>query len=64
MILTRIWKNGTASIIIDPFPPGNILPPREKMSWDTMHLGRQMGVDGGGQTDETKNIETPNEPKS
>lgn len=29
MIWTKMWKNGTASIIIEPFPPGKILPPRE-----------------------------------
>jgi hypothetical protein len=40
MMLTRMWKKGTASIIIEPFPPGKILPPREKMSCDTIHLVR------------------------
>jgi hypothetical protein len=47
MILTRMWKKGTASIIIDPFPPGKILPPREKISWDTMHLLDQMRIEYG-----------------
>jgi len=41
IMLTRMWKNGTASIIIEPFPPGKILPPREKMSWETIHLASQ-----------------------
>jgi len=65
MILTRIWKNGTASIIIDPFPPGKILPPREKMSWETIHLADQSpSRTEETYTDETKNIDTPKDPKS
>lgn len=40
MMLTRMWKNGTASIIIEPLPPGKMLPPSEKMSWETTQLPR------------------------
>jgi Na+/glutamate symporter len=38
MMLTRMWKNGTASIIIEPLPPGKILPPRENTSCETIQL--------------------------
>lgn len=41
MMFTRIWKNGTASIIIDPLPPGKMDPPRVKISCEMMHLEDQ-----------------------
>lgn len=40
MILTRIWKKGTHSIIIEPFPPGKMDPPKEKTSCDMIQLDR------------------------
>jgi hypothetical protein len=61
MMLTRIWKKGTASIIIEPFPPGKILPPNEKTNCDMMQL--EVSKAQFNQTHDMKNIETPREPK-
>lgn len=41
IVLIRMWKKGTASIIMLPFPPGKMEPPRVKTSCDTIHLEGQ-----------------------